>query len=71
MYSTLLKRFKSTKKLISNYKSGTLYFLSYIQVGQEAYKSVVRSFYKGVSAILLVYSIDKQETYDQLNIWMK
>lgn len=29
-------------------------------VGQEAYKSVVRSFYKGVTAILLVYSIDKQ-----------
>lgn len=30
------------------------------KVGQEAYKSVVRSFYKGVTAILLVYSIDKQ-----------
>lgn len=41
------------------------------QVGQEAFRAVVRSFYKGVSAILLVYSIDRYESFEQLSGWMK
>ena len=32
---------------------------------------MVRSFYKGVSAILLIYSIERQESFDQLSGWMK
>ena len=40
-------------------------------VGQEAFKSVVRSFYKGVSAVLVLYSIDKLETFEQVETWMK
>ena len=49
-----------------------------MQVGQEAFKSIVRSFYKGVSAIILVYSIDRYcllscrwESFQQLTMWMK
>lgn len=41
------------------------------QVGQEIFKSLVRSFYKGVSGILLMYSIEKQESFQQLADWIK
>lgn len=42
-----------------------------IKVGQETFRAIVRSFYKGVSAIILTYSIDRQESFEQLSSWMK
>ena len=41
------------------------------KVGQETFRSIVRSFYKGVSGILLMYSIERQESFQQLADWMK
>lgn len=41
------------------------------QVGQENFKSVTRSFYKGIAAVLLVYAIDGYESFEQLENWMK
>ncbi len=32
---------------------------------------MVRSFYKGVSAIVLLYSIDNEDSFNQLSDWMK
>jgi GTPase SAR1 family protein len=40
-------------------------------VGQENFKALTRSFYKGVSSVLLVYAIDRYETFEQLSSWMK
>ena len=41
------------------------------QMGQEAYKSVVKSHYKGVSAVIFFYSIEKHESFDKLGMWVK
>ena len=40
-------------------------------MGQEAFRAIVRSFYKGVSAIILCYSIERYESFEQLSNWMK
>ena len=39
--------------------------------GQETFKAVVRSFYKGVAAAFLVYAIDKEESFQALKSWVK
>jgi GTPase SAR1 family protein len=40
-------------------------------MGQEAFKSVVKSHYKGVSAVLFFYSIEKYETFEKLGMWVR
>jgi GTPase SAR1 family protein len=40
-------------------------------MGQEAFKSVVKSHYKGVAAVMFFYAIDKRESFDKLNVWVK
>ena len=37
-----------------------------IQMGQEAFKSIVKSHYKNVAAVLFIYSVEKRESYDKL-----
>lgn len=39
--------------------------------GQETFKAVVRSFYKGVCAVFLIYQIDKVESFQSLKGWVK
>ena len=38
--------------------------------GQEAYRSLINSFYRNSSLAILVYSIDKMETFDNLERWL-
>jgi len=38
--------------------------------GQEAYRSIISSFYKSSALAILVYSIDKLETFSNLEIWL-
>lgn len=40
-------------------------------MGQEAYKSVVKSHYKGVAAVIFFYSLEKMETFERLGAWVK
>ena len=40
-------------------------------MGQEAFKSIVKSHYKNVAAVLFIYSIEKRESYDKLGMWVK
>jgi hypothetical protein len=40
-------------------------------MGQEAFKSVVKSHYKGVAAVIFFYSIEKQETLSRLAVWVR
>lgn len=42
-----------------------------IQMGQEAFKSVVKSHYKGVCAVIFFYSIEKLETFEKLGQWVR
>lgn len=38
--------------------------------GQESFKSITRSYYKGSIAVLLVYDITKRDSFDNLNKWL-
>lgn len=40
-------------------------------MGQEAFKSVVKSHYKGVAAVIFFYSIEKHETFSKLGMWVR
>lgn len=42
-----------------------------IQAGQELFRAVVRSFYRGISAVYLLYAIDDAKTFQELKCWMK
>ncbi len=38
--------------------------------GQENFKSMIRVFYKGAHAAVLVYDVTRQETFDKLEEWL-
>ncbi|CAD8176472.1 unnamed protein product [Paramecium pentaurelia] len=39
--------------------------------GQESFRSVVRSFYRKVAAVFLVYSITNKQSLERLDSWLK
>jgi len=39
--------------------------------GQEIYKSLVSSFYRSSSLAIVVYSIDNQKSFDDIDLWLK
>ena len=39
--------------------------------GQEFYRSLISSFYRNTSLAILVYSIDDQKSFDDLDPWLK
>ena len=38
--------------------------------GQEAYKSLISSFYRNSSLAILVYSIDNMESFENIKLWL-
>lgn len=39
--------------------------------GQEAFRSIARSYYRGSTAALLVYDVTRRETFTNLSIWLQ
>ncbi|CAB4435578.1 unnamed protein product [Rhizophagus irregularis] len=39
--------------------------------GQESFRSISRSYYRGAAGALLVYDITRRETFDHLLIWLE
>ena len=39
--------------------------------GQEAFRSITRSYYRGAAGALLVYDITRRETFEKLASWLK
>lgn len=39
--------------------------------GQEKYRSIVQTFYKGAVGVLLLYSVDDERTFSNIDGWMK
>lgn len=42
-----------------------------LQAGQEAFRSITRSYYRGAAGALLVYDITRRETFNHLTIWLE
>jgi GTPase SAR1 family protein len=42
-----------------------------IQAGQEVFRSIVRSFYKGITGVFLSFALDRSDTLDALRGWIK
>ena len=38
--------------------------------GQETYRSLIKSYYRNTSLIILVYSIDDKKSFNKLNSWL-
>jgi Ras-related protein Rab-2A len=38
--------------------------------GQESFRSITRSYYRGASGALLVYDVTRRETFDHLRTWL-
>lgn len=38
--------------------------------GQEIYRSITRSYYRGAQVAIIVYDITKKETFDAIPIWL-
>ncbi|ROT60664.1 hypothetical protein C7M84_021806 [Penaeus vannamei] len=41
------------------------------QAGQEAFRSITRSYYRGAAGALLVYDITRRETFNHLTQWLE
>ena len=39
--------------------------------GQESFRSITRSYYRGAAGALLVYDITRRDTFDNLRRWLK
>ena len=52
-------------------RQNTVYKLQiWDSIGQEKYHSITRLFIKGSNIVLLVYSIDSRESFQELNHWL-
>ena len=55
----------------SRKRQNTVYKLQiWDSIGQEKYHSITRLFIKGSNIVLLVYSIDSRESFEELNHWL-
>ena len=41
------------------------------QAGQESFRAITRTFYRNVNAVLLMYDLTRDETFDSLEGWLK
>ncbi|KAG0914097.1 hypothetical protein G6F33_004562 [Rhizopus arrhizus] len=39
--------------------------------GQESFRSITRSYYRGAAGALLVYDITRRETFENLSVWLE
>uniref|UniRef100_A0A183B381 Ras-related protein Rab-2A n=1 Tax=Echinostoma caproni TaxID=27848 RepID=A0A183B381_9TREM len=55
------------------YVNSSLYLLSpfSIQAGQESFRSITRSYYRGAAGALLVYDVTRRDTFAHLASWLE
>lgn len=42
-----------------------------MKAGQEAFKAIVRTFYKGIAGVFLAFSINSEESLETLISWCR
>lgn len=48
-----------------------LYFLNKTRAGQERFRTITSSYYRGADAIIITYDITRKETFVQIEKWLK
>ncbi|XP_022247488.1 ras-related protein Rab-2-like [Limulus polyphemus] len=48
-----------------------MYSCETFQAGQEAFRSITRSYYRGAAGALLVYDITRRDTFNHLTTWLE
>ena len=77
---------RATKNIFDNYYTATVGFEFFtfacrindqnvrLQIwdtcGQEEYRSLIQNFYRNASIAILVYAIDKRESFENLEMWL-
>lgn len=46
-------------------------YINEFQAGQEAFRSITRSYYRGAAGALLVYDITRRDTFNHLTTWLE
>ncbi|KGL97093.1 Ras-related protein Rab-2A, partial [Charadrius vociferus] len=57
-----------TKKINLRYE---IMKLCLLQAGQESFRSITRSYYRGAAGALLVYDITRRDTFNHLTTWLE
>jgi len=57
-----------TRNIIISGKSITVQIWD--TAGQESFRSITRSYYRGAAGVLLVYDITRRETFHNLSVWL-
>ena len=52
-------------------KTENVHFDLLFQAGQEAFRSITRSYYRGAAGALLVYDITRRDTFNHLTTWLE
>lgn len=47
------------------------FLIAFPQAGQEAFRSITRSYYRGAAGALLVYDITRRDTFNHLTTWLE
>lgn len=74
-YNSFNENYNSTigfdfKTIIVKYKEEYIKLQVWDTCGQEVYRSLISSFYKQASLIILVYSIDSLDSFNSLEYWL-
>lgn len=72
IFQTAYKATIGTDLLTKNYEyNGKKYAIQiWDTAGTERYRSVVKSFYRGSDACLIVYDVTDKQTFDALDTWL-
>ena len=74
------KRFQSLHELTIGVEFGTciiniqgrpIKLQMWDTAGQEAFRSITRSYYRGAAGALLVYDITRRDTFNHLTTWLE
>ena len=48
-----------------------MYYICNFKAGQERFRTLTSSYYRGAQGIILVYDVTRKETFDSLGMWLQ